>query len=383
MNRTIHRAYKTKLNPNETQCLQFQRHAGAARFAYNWGLERVKSAYSTGSRVPSAMDLHKELNGLKKTKLAWMYKVSKCAPQEALRDLGRAHDNFLGKRAGLAKRTRAKWRKLRKDGMPRGFPRFKSRKRSNASFRLTGCIHVFERDIMLPRIGRVRLMEKGYLPVDGTPSVHVLSATVSEMAGRWFVSLAVEQQIEVPENHGPVVGIDLGISSLIMVSDGTTIENPRVLSRYARKLRRLQRSASRKRPGSWKRTEVYRRIAKCHLRITNIRKDALHKATTWLARTKSAIGVESLNVAGMMGNHRLAGALADASMGEIVRQLGYKVQWYGSGGPPGPLLPLQPPMLSLPRNRARAAPLPAAVQVRSVRLRGGPGPQRFPEQRSR
>src|SRR3989442_778223 len=70
VNRTIHRAYKTELNPNETQRLQFQRHAGAARFAYNWGLERVKSAYSNGSRVPSAMDLHKELNGLKETKLA-------------------------------------------------------------------------------------------------------------------------------------------------------------------------------------------------------------------------------------------------------------------------------------------------------------------------
>lgn len=240
---SILRAYRTELDPNRASCLLFLRHAGTARFAYNWGLERLSEAHRAQIKPPSKFYLNRELNRLKRNELAWLYEVSAHAPAEGLRDLHRAYDNFLRNGARLAKRPMAKGRRPRKDGMPKGFPRFKSRKHGVGGFRLRGHIHVFKDAIQLPRIGRIRLKERGYLPTEG---VKVLSATVSERAGRWFVSLHVEQVIKAPKNDGPVVGIDLGILRLITVSDGTFISNPRALPKYQRRLKRLQRSAARK-----------------------------------------------------------------------------------------------------------------------------------------
>ncbi len=303
------------------------RHAGVARFAYNWGLEKIIAAKRAGVKLPTARDLHRELNRLKASEFPWMYEVSKCSPQEALWDLGNASKNFLQKGDKLVERARRKGKKSRKDGLPWGFPRFKSRKKGIGSFRLTGHIHLFQDAVQLPRIGKVQLKEKGYPLREG---MHILWVTISERAGRWYMSLQVEEEIEIPENHGPAVGIDLGILRLITVSDGTFIENPKGLARYDRKRRRLQRSAARRKPGSNNRSKVNRKIACCNARIANIRKDAIHKATTMLARTKSAIGVETLGIEGMMASHRIAGSLADAGLGEILRQLGYKSDWYGS-----------------------------------------------------
>ena len=223
---------------------------------------------------------------------------------QALRDLDKAFKNFF---EGRAK-----------------YPKFRSKKRGIGSFRLTGSIKVFHGSIQLPRIGRVRLKEWGYLPTD---DIHVLSATVSERAGRWFVSLQVEEEIEVPNNAGPVVGVDVGISPLAMISDGIVIKNPKALARFERKKKRLQRSLSRKMKGSRNRINAKMRLARCEFRIASIRRDAQHKATTMLARTNSVIGVESLNVAGLLKNHCLAKQLADAGLGEFLRQLEYKTKW--------------------------------------------------------
>jgi len=303
----IKRAYKTELDPNNIQRTTMLRHAGVARFAYNWGLTRRMEEYAKTGRSSNAIGLHRQLNALKRTDYPWMYEVSKCAPQEALRDLDRAFKNFFEGRAE--------------------YPKFRSRKRGIGGFRLTGSIRVFRDSVQLPRIGRVRLKEKGYLPTGGA---HILSVTVSEKAGRWFVSIQVEEEIEVPINAGPVAGVDVGISQLATVSDGTVIENPKALARFERKRKRLQRSLPRKMKNSRNRIDAKMRLARCEFRIASVRRDAQHKATTMLARTKSAIGVEGLNVAGLLKNHCVARQLADAGVREFLRQLEYKAEWNGS-----------------------------------------------------
>src|SRR5216117_1703074 len=150
----ILRAYLYELDPNDRQRTELFRHAGAARFVFNWGLEQKQKARQEGRPVPNAIELHRELNALKQTELGWLYDVSKCCGQEALRDLDRAFQNFFKKRAE--------------------HPRFKSRKRSTPSFRLTGSIKVEGQYVQLPRLGTLKLKEESR--VEGK----ILAATIRE-----------------------------------------------------------------------------------------------------------------------------------------------------------------------------------------------------------
>jgi putative transposase len=309
--------YKTELDLNNAQRTACARHAGAARYAYNWGLACKQAAYQAGEKTPTAIDLHRKLNVLKKTELLWMYDVSKCAPQEALRDLDNAYTHFF---------RRAREKRAGKN-VKVGFPRFKSKKNGVGSFRLTGVIHVFEKAIQLPRLGVLRLKERGYFPMNG---VHILSATVSEKGGHWFVSLQVEKDIPDPNRiEKPVAGVDLGVSRMAQVSDGMVFEGPRALKSALTKLRRFQREVSRRQKGSVNRKKAVGRLARRHARVANIRKNALHQVTTYLTKTKSVIVVENLNVNGMLKNHHLAQAIADVGLFEFRRQLEYKGAWYG------------------------------------------------------
>lgn len=313
----ILKAYKTELDLNNKQRNSCARHAGAARFAYNWGLDRKIQAYKAGKRTPSAIDLHRQLNLLKKGELAWMYEVSKCAPQEALRDLDKAYANFF---------RRVKNKKARQNNKA-GFPRFKSKKKGLGGFRLTGTIRVCENYVRLPRLGKLRLKESGYLPTEG---VRILSASVSERAGRWYVSIQCETEISDPrQDDKPVCGVDLGIKTMAVVSDGTVFENPKALKKSLVKIKRLQRMVSRRKKGSKNRRKAVAQLAKAHEKVANIRKNALHQATSLLAKNKSVIVLEDLNVSGMMRNHNLAQAIGDVGFYEFRRQLQYKGEWYG------------------------------------------------------
>jgi len=309
----ILRAYKTELDPNNEQKTALLRHAGAARWAFNFGLRRKMESYKVTGKSPAAIDLHRELNVLKKKSIEdggvpWMYEVSKCAPQEALRNLDRAYANFFRRCQQGAKRT--------------GFPKFKSRKRGIGSFTLTGAIRIAESLVQLPRLGDLRLKEHGYLPVDG---VKILKAIVSEKAGRWFASLQIEKEITVEKAPDHVLGVDVGVKSLAVTSDREVFENPKALRSSERRLRLLQKAVSRKKKGSSNRRKATRKLGKQHYRVSCIRKDAINKATTAIIKQASVIVIESLNVGGMMKNHCLARAIGDAGLAEFHRQITYKV----------------------------------------------------------
>ena len=318
-------SYRVEIRPTPRQRQALLQHAGNARWAYNWGLRQHRDAYeqwvSEGKPKKwkgwlNAISLHRDLNALKKTApdeggIPWMYEASKAAPQEALRDLDRAFKNFLSGRAR--------------------YPRFKSRNRGIGGFRLTGTIKVDHRTIQLPNIGKVKFQpgERGYLPWGKHAQV-----SVTEQAGRWFVSVVGPEVEETEPNRREAVGLDLGVARLATLSDGTVIANPKALTSGQRKLKRLQQEVSRKKKGSANRRKARRRLAKAHARVRNVRRDALHKATTTIAKSHGKVVVEDLKVRNMTtrGGSRKRGlnrVLLDAAFGEFRRLITYKGKLFG------------------------------------------------------
>ncbi len=312
----VTRGYKVELDLNNVQQTACLKHAGCSRFAWNWGLARKQEAYKQTGKMPTSIDLHKRLNALKKTNYPWMYEVSKCAPQEALRDLDTAYKHA--------------YRRLKegKRGKKVGWPRFKSRSKAIGGFRLTGSIHIFEQSIQLPRLGTLRLKEQNYLPV----GAKVAQATITEKAGRWYVSVQLEQECgEIAPGDGPAMGIDLGVKALATCSDGSVYENPKALRASLKRLRQRSRRLSRKQKGSKNRAKSKRRLARLHARIAQIRQNALHQATTSIVTKATSqrarcLLIEDLNVSGMLKNRRLSRAIADVGFSEFRRQLTYKAE---------------------------------------------------------
>lgn len=304
-------AHKIALDPNNAQATYFARACGVARFAYNWALAEWKKQYEAAKvdsalPKPSQMSLRRQLNAIKREQFPWMLEVTKNAPQMAIIQLGEAFKNFF---AG-----RAKYPKFRKKGVHDRFTL------TNDQFSVEGS------RIRIPALGWVRMREP--LRFEGK----ITSATVSRVADRWFVSIAVDTQdtshLAQAENQG-AVGVDLGVSALATLSTGETITGPKPHKALLNRLRRLSRSLSRKQKGSSNRAKAKAKLARLHARIATIRSDALHKLTTDLTRRFHTIGIEDLNVRGMMANRHLARSIADMSFFEFRRQLEYKAERRG------------------------------------------------------
>lgn len=301
----MQRSHKIQLNPNNAQATYFAKACGVSRLTYNWALAEWKEQYSQGEK-PSAYGLKKRFNSIKRGQYPFVTEVTKWAPERAFMDLEKAFKNFF--------------RRL-KQGKAPGYPKFK-KKGVRDSFYVSGSvIRTAKKLILIPKLGWVKMTEE--LRYAGK----IQSVTISKRADRWFVSISVEvpdvEECDKNQVHS-AVGVDLGVKSRAILSDGTVIENLRVTQKFAELVRRANKRLARKVRGSnnWKKQKV--KLSKLHLRIHNTRSDATHKLTAFIANNYSDVCVEDLNAAGMVINKRLAKAVADASFGEIIRQLNYK-----------------------------------------------------------
>ncbi|WP_410472564.1 RNA-guided endonuclease InsQ/TnpB family protein [Faucicola mancuniensis] len=299
---TLIRGHIIALDPTNKQATYFAKACGVARLAYNWALDNWQKQYQADKTYrneclkngieidknqlnqPSQGKLRKQLNSIKRQQFPFMLEVTKCSPQLAIMQLGDAFKRF-----------------------------FKLIDINNKPF------------IKVPNLGLVRMREK--LRHTGK----ILSAKIFKQGGKWFVSVAVELQdiIKPQPKTGKQVGIDLGITDLATLSNGEKVQAPKPLKAKLNKLKRLSKSLSRKQKDSKNREKAKTKLSRLHFKISNIRKDFLHKLTTSLVKSYDVICLENLNVKGMAKNRKLSRAINDLGFYEFKRQLIYKANQWG------------------------------------------------------
>ena len=319
------RAHRIALRPTPEQESLFGQHAGYARFAYNWAVGEFKAGLDVGEWL-SEKTLRTRWNKVKHFIAPWAEVLSQNAAKYAIVDFGQAAGAW------------GTWRKAVKAGKPagrrRGFPRFKRRKHEQGFRADNGpdTVRVDGKTVLLPKaLGRVAMVEE----LRWTGSIR--EVTINRTAGKWFACFAVEEGQPVPPvKDGPNIGVDVGVGTLAVCSNGLQVENPKALGAATRRLRQVDKAIARSRNvhgksnHSNRRERLYAKRRKVHARIVQVRNDHHHKATAAIAKCAGRVVVETLNVAGMLRNRRLARAIADAGMAGFLAKLEYKCAWYGA-----------------------------------------------------
>jgi len=337
-------SHKILLRPTRGQEDYFGRAAGTARKVYNWALDEWTKQTAAGLK-PTGRGLKKLFNRTKYEEFPWMREIHRDAHSRPFDNVQAAWNAYFRELKKGTFRPRAGQR----PDPDRGKPSFKKKGRCTESFYVANDKMKVEGDtVRLPKVGKVKMAEQ--LRFEGK----ILGATVSKTADRWFIAIQVEvdgQTFSVQRAGNSVVGVDLGVSAAATLSDGRKFLSPKPLAKYLRRLRIRQRRVSRKmesaktamgldpkkplpkgtrleRSQNWK--DAAMRVAKTHMRVTDIRKDFTHKLTTRLCRENQAVAIEDLCVRGMARNHRVARAISDIGFGRIREQLAYKTQRYGT-----------------------------------------------------
>jgi len=297
------KAHKIRLHPTPEQAVYFAKAAGTARFVWNWALAEWKRHYEAGEK-PTAFKLKKQFNAIRREQFPWTWEVTKNASDQPFLDLGKAFTAFF-------------------EGKAR-HPCFKSKKRSKPSFYLANDqFELGDHRIWIPKLGWVNMAEN--LRFKGK----VTGARITNTADWWFVSLTVELLDELPEPRKAAVGIDVGLNRLATLSTAEEYENQAFLKAALRKLRQANKRLHRRKPGSKNREKARKQVARLHYRITCLRDDVLHKLTTRVAPCYGIVGIEDLNLKGLLKNRHLARSLSDAALGKLLTLLTGKVEQRG------------------------------------------------------
>lgn len=307
-----YRAYRYRLYPNEEQKVLIAKHLGSCRFIYNYALAKKVKAYQVDGTNLSRFDIQADLPNMKKfDEYCWLKEVNSLSLQASLANLDSAYTKFFHEH--------------------KGFPNFKSKKDSKQSFSIPQNTKVdFENGrIFIPKFksGIKAILHRTF---DGIVKTSTITRTST---GKYFISILVEvDEPDVsmkPICENKAVGIDLGIKTFAVLSDGTEIPNPRHLKQSLDKVKKLQRSLLHKTKGSKNRDKARRKLALAHEQVTNRRNDFLHKVTSYLVNNYDTICLEDLNVKGMIKNHHLAQSLSDIAIGTFNTLLEYKAKERG------------------------------------------------------